>query len=80
MKADLKEAGISFKDNEGRQADFHSLRMTADTMLGLAGVPPRLRMLFMRHSDIRLTMQTYDDSAMYEQEQVVRAFEGLGLK
>ncbi len=80
MKADLEMAKIPFKDGEGRQADFHSLRMTADTMLGVAGVPPRLRMLFMRHSDIRLTMQTYDDSAMYEMEKVVKALEGLGLK
>ncbi len=79
MKADLAMAGIPFKDAEGRQADFHSLRMTADTMLGLAGVSPRLRQLFMRHNDIRLTMQTYDDSAMYEQESVTKAFESLGL-
>lgn len=80
MKADLKMAGLEFKDSEGRQADFHSLRMTADTMLGKAGVPPRLRQMFMRHSDIRLTMQTYDDSMMYGQETVVNALEGLELK
>jgi len=53
--------------------------MTADTMLGIARVPPRVRQLFMRHSDIRLTMQTYDDSSLYELESAVKAFENLGL-
>jgi integrase len=79
LKADLVFAGIPFKDERGRQADFHALRMTADTMLGLAGVPPRVRQLFMRHSDIKLTLETYDDSSLYEQEAAVKALERLGL-
>ncbi len=80
LKADMKAAGIPFKDAEGRQVDFHALRMTADTMLGVAGVPPRVRQLFMRHSDIRLTLQTYDDSSLYELQDAVRAMEKLGLR
>jgi integrase len=80
LKADMKAAGIPFKDAEGRQVDFHALRMTADTMLGVAGVPARVRQLFMRHSDIRLTLQTYDDSSLYELQDAVRAMERLGLK
>ena len=80
LKADLKAAGIPFKDEQGRQVDFHALRMTADTMLGIAGVPARVRQLFMRHSDIRLTLQTYDDSSLYELQDAVRAMENLNLR
>jgi len=80
LKADLKAAGIKQKDEEGKVVDFHALRMTANTLLGLAGVPLRLRMLFMRHSDIRLTMETYDDSTLYELESAVKAMERLGLR
>lgn len=80
LKADLAAAGIKYRDEQGRVVDFHALRMTADTMLGLAGVPPRVRMLFMRHSDIRLTMQTYDDSSLYELESAVKALDKLGLR
>jgi integrase len=80
LKADLKAAGIPFKDERGRQVDFHALRMTADTMLGIAGVPARVRQLFMRHSDIRLTLQTYDDSSLYELQDAVRAMEKLDLR
>ena len=34
----------------------------------------------MRHSDIRLTMATYDDEAFLSLEAAVKAMEGLGLK
>ncbi len=80
LKADLKAAGLPFRDEQGRVADFHALRMTADTMLGIAGVPPRVRQLFMRHSDIRLTLQTYDDSQLYEMQDAVKALQALNLK
>ena len=80
MKRDLLRAGIPFKDDRGRYADFHALRKSAGTMLGLAGVPTRIRQLFMRHSDVRLTLQTYDDADLYDLEQAVQAMERLGLQ
>ncbi|MFM8271118.1 MAG: tyrosine-type recombinase/integrase [Gemmata sp.] len=79
MQADLEHAGIPYRTAQG-DADFHSLRMTCNVMLGQAGVPARLRQLFMRHSDIRLTMATYDDESFLDLEAAVRAMEGLGLK
>jgi integrase len=79
MQKDLKVAGIPYKTSQG-DADFHSLRMTANVMLGQAGIPARIRQLFMRHSDIRLTMATYDDEAFLDLESAVKAMEGLGLK
>ncbi len=49
-------------------------------MLGQAGIAARIRQLFMRHSDIRLTMTTYDDETFHSLEGAVKAMEGLGLK
>ena len=79
MQKDLEVAGIPYKTSQG-DADFHSLRMTANVMLGQAGIPARVRQLFMRHSDIRLTMATYDDESFLDLESAVKAMEGLGLK
>lgn len=79
MGKDLTVAGIPYKTAQG-DADFHSLRMTANVMLGQAGIPARIRQLFMRHSDIRLTMATYDDEAFLDLEAAVKAMENLGLK
>lgn len=79
LRKDLKFAGMQFKDEKGRVADFHALRKTAGTMLGVAGVPARIRQLFMRHTDIRLTMQTYDDEDFSSLEEAVKALEKLAL-
>ena len=79
FRRDLQAAGIAYKDDRGRYADFHSLRHAANTMLGMAGIPSKLRQLYMRHSDIRLTTATYDDDSLYEMQPVVTALEGLRL-
>jgi integrase len=78
MRADLKFAGVPYRTALG-DADFHSLRMTSNVMLGRAGIPARIRQMIMRHSDIRLTMATYDDEAFLDLEAAVKAMEGLGL-
>jgi integrase len=80
MKRDLKRAGIPYQDDRGRFADFHSLRKSAGTMLGVAGVPTRIRQLFMRHGDVRLTLQTYDDADFSSLEEAVKAMEHLNLR
>lgn len=79
FKRDLRLAGIPLQDHEGRYATFHSLRHSANTLLGQAGVPARLRMLFMRHSDIRLTLQRYDDEAHHDLKDAAAAFAKLNL-
>jgi integrase len=79
-KRDLKAAGIPYKDGEGRVADFHALRKTTNTMLGLAGVRGRVRQLFMRHKNIHLTLETYDDATMYELDTAVKALEKVNLQ
>ena len=64
FRKDLEAAGIVYVDAKGEYADFHSLRKTFGTMLTLAGVPQRVVMELMRHSDMRLTAKTYTDAGM----------------
>src|ERR1017187_1140998 len=61
FRRDLKKAGIPFRDVLGRSTDFHSLRKTFGTNLARAGVPSRVAMALMRHSDRRLTDKIYTD-------------------
>jgi integrase len=60
----LKRAAIPYKDDQGRQADFHALRKTLNTHLALMAVDPQTRQEIMRHSDIALTLDVYTDKPM----------------
>jgi integrase len=62
MREHLAVAGIAYVDAQERRLDFHALRMTFDTNLGIAGVSDAERMKLMRHKSPRLTMETYTDS------------------
>ena len=63
FRSDLKKAGITFLDDRGRRADFHALRHTLGTNLGLAGIACRVAQEVMRHSDPKLTNKQYMDVA-----------------
>jgi hypothetical protein len=63
FRIDFEKAGIRNGDG-GRVATFHSLRHTFITALGVAGVGERIRQELARHSDPRLTAQTYTDSRL----------------
>jgi integrase len=56
---DLAAAGIAKCDAQGRTVDVHCLRHTFATLLARNGVSPSVAQKLMRHSDIRLTMNTY---------------------
>jgi integrase len=56
---DLAAAGIAKRDAQGRTVDVHSLRHTFATLLARGGVSPTVAQKLMRHSDIRLTINTY---------------------
>ena len=58
MARDLDAAGITYETDAGI-LDFHALRGTFATMLSKSGVSPKAAQELMRHSDIRLIMQTY---------------------
>ena len=71
---DVQRAGVPYKDADGRQADFHSPRMTFGTMLAKSGAAPRTAMEPMRHTDLRLMMNVYTDPSILN---TARAVEGL---
>jgi len=61
MLADaLEAAGIEVADKRGAVADFHALRHTYCTSLGLANVNPKVLQTLSRHSDMRLVMEVYN--------------------
>ena len=81
FKADMKAAGIAPTDEQGRVADFHSLRNTFATILTLNGKPQREIMELMRHSDMRLTAKVYTDAGQLPLAETVASLPGLpGLK
>ena len=66
LQQDALYAGIGSRGDRGRVVDdaglvidLHCLRGTYATMLAELGVPERVAMDLMRHSDVRLTFQTY---------------------
>jgi integrase len=61
LRADLAFAGIPYRDDRDRCFDFHALRHCTATYLVLAGVPVNEAQKYMRHADIRMTMQIYND-------------------
>ena len=71
LREDLKRAGIAYKDAEGRQADFHSLRHATSTHLGASHAAPRAQMSMMRHQDMKLTMGTYTDEAHISRREAI---------
>ena len=74
LRRDMAAAGIVKIDERGRTVDVHAMRHTFSTMLHRAGVSPSVAQAAMRHSDIRLTMKTYNHLGLMD---VVGAIESL---
>ncbi len=64
LRADLKLAGIDPGNAATRFVDFHALRMTLSTMMAAGDMSQRSRQAHMRHTDPRLTENTYMDEAL----------------
>jgi integrase len=79
LKRDLALAGIPYRDEHGRTIDVHALRHTTATSLSKAKVSPRIAQRFMRHSDIKLTMQTYTDHRQLDEAEALAALPQLLL-
>ncbi|MCX5677382.1 MAG: tyrosine-type recombinase/integrase, partial [Planctomycetota bacterium] len=77
FKADLAAAGIDYRDDAGRVADFHSLRHTAGTLLAATGVHPKVAQSLMRHSDINLTMSRYSHVLIGQESDAVAGLPDL---
>jgi integrase len=79
MKLDFKAAGIALLDERGHRIDFHALRTSYITRLQRSGVSPREAMELARHSDMRLTMKTYTDTAQLPLAATVAQLPSFGL-
>jgi integrase len=79
LNRDLRLAGIPKRDDRGRTLDVHALRHTFGTLLSKGGVAPRTAQAAMRHSDIRLTMNTYTDPALLDVRGALDALPALPL-
>ena len=56
VKEDLKAAGIPYRDEFNRVADFHAFRHTCNSRMAANGVPSTIAKQMMRHSDIKLSL------------------------
>jgi len=79
LRADLKAAGITYRDDLGRVVDFHALRHTCGSMLAAKGVHPRTVQTLMRHSDINVTMKYYTHTYRDQETEAVEALPDFGL-
>ena len=66
LRIDLEAAGIPYRDESDRVADFHALRHSYITLLSRSGVSPKLAQELARHSDIRLTMNVYTHTGLFD--------------
>ncbi len=66
LRGDLADAGIEYRDAEGRVADFHALRHTFVSALARGGVHPKVAQQLARHSTITLTMDRYSHTVVGE--------------
>ena len=61
MREHLAAARIGYVDDQGQRLDFHALRKTMNTNLGIAGVSDAERMKIMRLKSYRLMTENYND-------------------
>jgi len=72
MQKDLAAAVIPYKDEQGRQADFHALRGSLCTHLAVHGIDPHTRKEIMRHSELSLTLKNYTDVRQLKTSESIR--------
>jgi len=78
IRADLKEAGLSYVDDQGRKACFHSLRKSFVTNLDGTDASLAERMSLVRHSMRgNLTLGTYTQVQAYNLRRVIEQLPDL---
>lgn len=80
LRADLALAEIPYLDKAGRYVDFHSLRVSLNTMLAAHKVSPRAAQALMRHTDPRLTAAVYTDERLLPPAADLRNVPAIPLK
>ncbi len=76
-RASRPDANIPKNDDRDRTVDPHALRYTFGTHLSKAGVAPSAAQKLMRHSDIRLTMDTCTDLELADTARAIAALPGI---
>ena len=74
LRADLKAAGIEYRDAAGRDIDFHSLRGTFVTDLFRENVPAAVIQLLARHKDLKTT-QRYCKLTLVDERKGIEALQ-----
>ena len=73
LAIDLKRCGIAPVDESGRVVDLHSLRHGYITSLAKAGTPIKTLQTLARHSDPRLTLNTYTHATLFDTGRAVES-------
>ena len=67
---------LSYRDENGLYADFHSTRHIFITSLERAGIRPKMAQTLARHSDIRLTLGLYTHVELHDQTAAIESLPG----
>ena len=62
---------LSYRDDDGRQADFHALRHTFLSRLGRSGASAKVMQRLARHSTVGLTLDRYTHAGLYDLQAAV---------
>ena len=66
LREDLEAAGIAYRDDSGRVLDFHAFRHTYVTILARSSTPVKVVQTLARHSDPKLTLNTYSHLTVFD--------------
>jgi len=80
LKRDLKQAGIAYKDEDGKVFDFHALRGQCATMLFQAGINLKTTQSIMRHTDPKLTANTYAKTVRGQEAAAIERLPDMSLE
>jgi len=78
MREDLQAAGIPYRDAGGRVADFHSLRACYISGIQRGGASVKVVQELARHSDPKLTLNTYTHLRVSDKTAALEALPGVG--
>lgn len=71
-RVEMEKSGfLSYRDYEGRQADFHALRHTFLSRLGRSGASAKVMQRLARHSTVGLTLDRYTHAGLFDLQAAV---------
>jgi hypothetical protein len=77
FRADVEAAGIEYRDESGRVADFHSVRHTFITNLANGGIHPKTAQTLARHCSFTLTMNRYSHTPRAQETEALTVLPDL---